>query len=62
MPNIYYYCVLDFEATCWEGERRPSQEIIEFPSVLIRVDKFRKIENIYKSSLVVTLCSFSIEP
>ncbi len=42
MPNLLYYCVLDFEATCWEGERRPTQEIIEFPSVLIRVDTFRR--------------------
>lgn len=37
-----YFCVLDFEATCWPGERRPTQEIIEFPSVMYRYDWFRK--------------------
>jgi inhibitor of KinA sporulation pathway (predicted exonuclease) len=34
--------VLDFEATCWEGEpKKHKQEIIEFPSVLyeLTVDK-----------------------
>ena len=31
-----WYCVLDFEATCWEERNMKSQsEIIEFPSVLI---------------------------
>lgn len=35
----YYICVLDFEATCWEGERNDSiREIIEFPSILYSVD------------------------
>lgn len=33
-----YICVLDFEATCWEGSINKEQmEIIEFPSVLLRV-------------------------
>jgi ERI1 exoribonuclease 3 len=47
-----YYCVLDFEATCWDNAKnkgKPS-EIIEFPSVLYEVtdtglfliSKFRK--------------------
>jgi len=33
-----YLCVLDFEATCWENVVKDSQEIIEFPSVLYRLD------------------------
>lgn len=32
-----YLCVLDFEATCWPNEDRPTQEIIEFPSVLYEI-------------------------
>ncbi len=33
-----YICVLDFEATCWEGSmNKERMEIIEFPSVLLRV-------------------------
>jgi ERI1 exoribonuclease 3 len=42
MSKIIYYCVLDFEATCWENENRDTLEIIEFPSVLIRVDTAEK--------------------
>ena len=35
-----YICVLDFEATCWEGgENKNSMEIIEFPSILYWLDK-----------------------
>lgn len=35
----YYFCVLDFEATCWENERNDYiREIIEFPSILYSVD------------------------
>jgi inhibitor of KinA sporulation pathway (predicted exonuclease) len=30
-----YYCVLDFEATCWENMQGKRHEIIEFPSVLL---------------------------
>ena len=33
-----YLCVLDFEATCWKDVVKDSQEIIEFPSVLYRLD------------------------
>jgi ERI1 exoribonuclease 3 len=37
---IYYLCVLDFEATCWKGSaRRNDMEIIEFPSVLYKVNE-----------------------
>lgn len=36
----YYLCVLDFEATCWEsGENRDQMEIIEFPSVLYKINE-----------------------
>lgn len=39
----YYLCVLDFEATCWESStRRNDMEIIEFPSVLYKVDEVTK--------------------
>jgi inhibitor of KinA sporulation pathway (predicted exonuclease) len=35
----HYICILDFEATCWEGERNDSiREIIEFPSILYSID------------------------
>eukprot|EP01033_Poteriospumella_lacustris_P005489 gene5489-3911_t len=33
-----FFCVLDFEATCWRNERSTDQEIIEFPSLLVRMD------------------------
>ena len=45
--QVDYICVLDFEATCWEGSKE--HEIIEFPSVLWRWDKksnFHKISEI----------------
>jgi inhibitor of KinA sporulation pathway (predicted exonuclease) len=33
-----FICVLDFEATCWEGSvNREQMEIIEFPSVLYKI-------------------------
>lgn len=36
----YYLCVLDFEATCWEGSLNTEQmEIIEFPSVLYKINE-----------------------
>ena len=36
--TTYYLCVLDFEATCWDGgKNKDVMEIIEFPSVLYRV-------------------------
>jgi inhibitor of KinA sporulation pathway (predicted exonuclease) len=37
---IYYICVLDFEATCFEHNETPrdKMEIIEFPSILYKVD------------------------
>ena len=28
-----YFCVLDFEASCWQTGNRGNMEIIEFPSV-----------------------------
>lgn len=36
----YYLCVLDFEATCWDsGENKDQMEIIEFPSVLYKINE-----------------------
>ena len=32
-----YFCVLDFEATCWNNKERHIREIIEFPSILYKV-------------------------
>lgn len=41
----YYVCVLDFEATCWADTRNDEiREIIEFPSVLYKVDFKNKIK------------------
>ena len=37
-----YVCVLDFEATCWDGSKE--HEIIEFPSVLWRWSKKKELE------------------
>lgn len=39
----YYLCVLDFEATCWENSENVEQmEIIEFPSVLYKINETDK--------------------
>jgi inhibitor of KinA sporulation pathway (predicted exonuclease) len=47
MPHEYYICVLDFEATCWPEERNDQiREIIEFPSILYKVDYKNKIHYI----------------
>jgi inhibitor of KinA sporulation pathway (predicted exonuclease) len=37
---IYYICILDFEATCFENDQvaRNKMEIIEFPSILYKID------------------------
>ena len=32
-----YICILDFEATCWEDNGNNQIEIIEFPSILIKI-------------------------
>lgn len=37
-----HVCVLDFEATCWDGSK--NHEIIEFPSLLWRWNKTKTIE------------------
>lgn len=37
--RVDYLCVIDFEATCEEGEREYPHEIIEFPVVLVDVAK-----------------------
>lgn len=37
---IYFICVLDFEATCFENNEvaRNKMEIIEFPSILYKIN------------------------
>ncbi len=44
----YYLCVLDFEATCCDKDEftRKQMEIIEFPSVLYKIENHKAI---YKS-------------
>lgn len=49
---IKYLCVLDFEATCHENVIKPTQEIIEFPSVLYKLSD-SKIEFISEFSRYV---------
>lgn len=41
-----YVCVLDFEATCWDNNEhlRSEMEIIEFPSILLKIND----DNTYK--------------
>lgn len=39
----YYLCILDFEATCWiNSENKEQMEIIEFPSVLYKINETTK--------------------
>ncbi len=48
---IKYICVLDFEATCWnDREDRSQMEIIEFPSILYKLDNYeiRKVEEFHE--------------
>lgn len=42
--SIKFICVLDFEATCWINEKKPTQEIIEFPSVLYELRADKKVQ------------------
>ena len=42
--TITHWVVLDFEATCDEGEPPDPQEIIEFPSVLLRADTLETVD------------------
>jgi inhibitor of KinA sporulation pathway (predicted exonuclease) len=39
-----YLCVLDFEATCWKDQVKPTQEIIEFPSVLYELTEDNEVK------------------
>lgn len=41
---ISYICVLDFEATCWDDDKidKSEVEIIEFPSILYKLDSNNK--------------------
>lgn len=49
-----YLCVLDFEATCWEGEPgKHKQEIIEFPSVLYELTEENQVKFISEFSKYV---------
>jgi inhibitor of KinA sporulation pathway (predicted exonuclease) len=38
MDKVTYFCVLDFEASCWQSGNRGNMEVIEFPSVLGRLE------------------------
>ena len=53
-----YICVLDFEATCWQGElSKHIQEIIEFPSVLYKLNENGTVHYISEfSSYVRPVC------
>ncbi|GAM19085.1 hypothetical protein SAMD00019534_022600 [Acytostelium subglobosum LB1] len=42
--NFKYIVVLDFEATCQEGPRIEKQEIIEFPSLLVDLEKRQVVD------------------
>lgn len=54
MSYEYYICVLDFEATCWSDARNDQiREIIEFPSILFKVDKKNKVHHISEFSQYV---------
>jgi len=44
--TVDYLCVLDFEATCSQGERPYPQEIIEFPTLLFNT-KTRQVESVF---------------
>lgn len=49
-----YLCVLDFEATCWDGEPgKHKQEIIEFPSVLYELTPDKQVKHIGEFSKYV---------
>lgn len=53
--NERYICILDFEATCWNDAQRNDQtrEIIEFPSILYKVDWKNNVTYIDKFSQYV---------
>ena len=51
MPNDLYVCVLDFEATCWDGSKE--HEIIEFPSVLWRWSKKKEVARVDEIQIFV---------
>lgn len=67
MDKFNYYCVLDFEATCWDDEKNKDKphEIIEFPSVLykstkeglILVDKFQKYCKPVQNPILSKFCT-----
>lgn len=54
MSKEYYICILDFEATCWADARNDYiREIIEFPSILLKVDWKNRTEEISRFSKYV---------
>lgn len=42
----YFLCILDFEATCWENDKKKIQEVIEFPSVLYKITEKSEGNNV----------------
>lgn len=64
----YYICILDLEATCWVDKRNDKiREIIEFPSVLYKVDQkcnmtlIAEFQKYVKPTLNPVLSDFCIE-
>lgn len=54
MSEEYYICILDFEATCWPDTRNDQiREIIEFPSILIKINNKNEIQHISQFSQYV---------
>uniref|UniRef100_A0A7S1ZCS3 Exonuclease domain-containing protein n=1 Tax=Trieres chinensis TaxID=1514140 RepID=A0A7S1ZCS3_TRICV len=63
-PEVDYLCVLDFEATCNNGQTPKPQEIIEFPTLLVntRTGKVEKEFHLYiKPDVHPTLSDFCTE-
>mmetsp|Transcript_5042 Transcript_5042/g.12200 ORF Transcript_5042/g.12200 Transcript_5042/m.12200 type:complete len:571 (+) Transcript_5042:280-1992(+) len=61
--KLKYLCVLDFEATCERNTKIPNQEIIEFPSVLLDVQRmeikstFQKYVKPVKNPKLTAFCT-----
>lgn len=61
---IKYFCVLDFEATCYEDKKITNQEIIQFPSrlykyedeKLIFIDQFNEYVKPEKNPILSEFC------
>ncbi|CAJ0953729.1 unnamed protein product, partial [Mesorhabditis belari] len=47
--NFDYFLILDFEATCQDGEKiKPCQEIIEFPVILLDGQTFEEVARFHR--------------